>query len=74
MNDELEKITWWFKNNGSCLNVNKTNFMFFAAKNKKVVGEEPTISIENRDNERVYKKKILCVVIDSKLNWRYHLD
>ena len=35
MNDELEKITWWFKSNNLCLNVNKTNFMFFAAKNKK---------------------------------------
>ena len=33
MNDELEKITWWFKSNSLCLNVNKTNFMFFAAKN-----------------------------------------
>ena len=35
MNDELENITWWFKSNTSCLNVNKTNFMVFAAKNKK---------------------------------------
>ena len=38
MNDELEKITWWFKNNSLCLNVNKTNFMVFAAKNKKSSG------------------------------------
>ena len=35
MNDELEKNTWWFKSNSLCLNVNKTNFMVFAAKNKK---------------------------------------
>ena len=35
MNDELEKNTWRFKNNSSCLNVYKTNFMAFAAKNKK---------------------------------------
>ena len=74
MNDELEKITWWFKCNSLCLNVNKTNFMVFAAKNKKVVGEEPKISIENRDIERVYKTKFLGVVIDSKLNWRFHTD
>ena len=74
MKDELEKITWWFKSNSLCLNVNKTNFMVFAAKNKKVVGEEPKISIENRDIERVYKTKFLGVVTDSKLNWRCHID
>ena len=55
MIDELEKNAWRFKSNNLCLNVNKTNFMVFAAKNKKVVGEEPIITIENRDIERVYK-------------------
>ena len=39
-----------------------------------MVGEEPKISIENRDNERVYKTKFICLVIDSKLNWRYYID
>ena len=39
--------------------------MVFAIKNKKVVGEEPKISIEIRDIERVYKTKFLDVVIDS---------
>ena len=38
MNDELEKNTWWFKSNSLCLNVNKTNFMLFAVKNKKSSG------------------------------------
>ena len=47
---------------------------FLQLKIKKVVGEEPKISIENRDIERVYKTKFLGVVIDSKLNWRYHID
>ena len=41
---------------------------------KKVVGEEPEISIEHWDIERVYKTKFLGVVIDNKLNWRYHID
>ena len=35
MNDELEKIIWWFKSNNLCLNVNKTNFMFLQPKIKK---------------------------------------
>ena len=48
--------------------------MVFAAKTKKVVGEEPKISIENRDIERVCKTKFLGVVIHSTLNWRYHID
>ena len=38
------------------------------------MGEESKISIENRDIERVYKTKFLGVVIDSKLNWRCHID
>ena len=45
MNEELEKITWWFKSDSLCLNINKTNFMFFAAKNKKAAREGPQISI-----------------------------
>ena len=69
----MMKITWWFKSNSLCLNFNQ--FHVFAAKNekKKVVGEEPKVSIENRDIERVYKTKFLGVVIDSKLNGRYHI-
>ena len=45
MNEELEKITWWFKSDSLCLNVNKTNSMVFAAKNKKAVCEGPKIGI-----------------------------
>ena len=41
---------------------------------KQVVVEGTKISIENRDIERVYKTKFLCVIIDSKLNWRCHID
>ena len=52
----------------------KPSLWFLQRKIKKVVDEEPKISIENRDIERVYKTKFLGVVIDSKLNWRYHID
>ena len=31
MKGEFEKITWWFKSNNLCLNINKTNFMFFCS-------------------------------------------
>ena len=48
----MMKITWWFKSTSLCLDFKQTNFMFFAAK-KKVVGEEPKVSIENRNIERV---------------------
>ena len=47
---------------------------FLQPKIKKIVDEEPKISIENRDIERVYKTTFLCVVIDSKLKWRYRID
>ena len=52
----------------------KPSLWFLERKIKKGVDEEPKISIENRDIERVYKTKFLGVVIDSKLNWRYHID
>ena len=70
----MEKNTWWFKSNSLCLNFNKTHFVVFVAQTKKVVEEEPKISIENRDIARVYKTKFLCVIIDIKLSWRYHID
>ena len=65
-----KKITWWFKSNSLCFNVNKTNFIVFAAE----VCEEPKISIENRDTERIYITNFQGVVIDSKLSWCYHID
>ena len=34
MNDEMEKITWWFKSNSLCLNVDKNNFMVFASRGR----------------------------------------
>ena len=38
------------------------------------MGEEPKISIETRNTEHVYKRKFMGVVIDSKMNWRSHID
>ena len=69
MNHELTNVVNWFKLNKLCLNVKKTNFMIFSAKNKPYSGSELSISVDNVPVDLVYQTKFLGVFIDSKLSW-----
>ena len=74
MNEELITVVNWFKCNKLCLNVKKTNFMIFCAKNKKYVKSELRIMVDNVIVEQAYETKFLGVYIDSKLNWTSHIN
>ena len=63
-----------FKSNILFLNISKINCMVFAAKNGNILFEESKIIIEYRYIERVYKTKLLWVVVDNKLNWLSNAD
>ena len=54
------------------LNVLKTNCMIFTTKNK--LGRDVDIFVNNVRIERVYVTKFLGVQIDSKLNWKKHIE
>ena len=73
MNKELSKVVDWFRANKLSLNINKTNYMIFHAKNKKTSGCDHPICINNEPLNLVQKTKFLGVIIDSQLTWRYHI-
>ena len=72
MNDELEKIQGWLNCYKLSLNVLKTHYMLFAHRNKCI--NDADIRINNISIQRVYVTKFLGVLIDSKLNWKNHID
>ena len=67
----LENLNVWFAVNKLSLNVSKTNFILFGNRKYK---EEVNITINDVQIDRVYKTKFLGVMIDSKLNWKEHIN
>lgn len=72
-NQELDKISKWFKLNKLSLNVKKTNFILFHTKSK-VIRYVPTITIDNIPIVQVKETKFLGVVINESLSWINHID
>ena len=70
VSNELDKLNKWFAVNKLSLNLSKTNFILFANCRRDT---NVNISINNCEIDTVYKTKSLGVVIDSKLNWKYHV-
>ena len=72
LNEDLVNIEEWLRCNRLSLNVLKTNYMIFTTKNK--LSHDVDISVNNVRIERVYVTKFLGVQIDSKLNWKNHIE
>ena len=68
VNNDLAIIAEWLKVNKPSLNIKKTHFMCFSAKNKP----SPCISlqIDGEALAEVNKSKFLGVIIDNKLSWK----
>ena len=62
----------WLRCNRLSLNVLKTNYMIFTTKNK--LSHDVDIFVNNVRIERVHVTKFLGVQIDSKLNWKNHIE
>ena len=71
VSNELETLNEWFAVNKLSLNLSKNNFMLFTNCRKE---HNVGISVNNSEIDMVYKIKFLGVVIDCKLNWKYHID
>ena len=71
LNIEMEKLVKWMQVNRLSLNVKKTKAIFFS-NNPTVNGVSVTIG--GTEVEFVDKIKFLGVIIDSKLQWRDHID
>ena len=74
LNRELIGIVNWFKINKLCLNIKKTNFMIFCAKNKNYNKDEIQLKVDSIIVEQVDQTKFLGVYIDSRLSWSSHIS
>ena len=66
MNQELRKITSWLSTNKLSLNVNKTHFIIFKTKRKKL-NQTLSIEIDNQKIDKVKCTKLLGLYIPAKL-------
>ena len=71
INNELQKVTDWFKANKLSINVDKTNFMIWVHhRNIQIL---INILLDGRCLSRVNKTNFLGVIIDENLPFKYHV-
>ena len=74
VNVELTKVSNWFRANKLSSNVKKTNFILFGNKRLPNADQKFKVSIDGYLLEQVEHTKFLGVYVDSKLNWKTHID
>ena len=71
VNFELEKVYSWLVSNKLTLNINKSKYMIVS---KKKVIPQLKICLNGSELEKCESYKYLGVYIDSKLNWKNHIE
>ena len=71
INVELDKLNTWFSVNKLSLNIQKTHYIVFG---NITIDGKASVHINNKIIGRVYESIFVCVYIDSKINWKYHID
>lgn len=71
--NDLDLLNTWFQCNLLTINISKTNYIIFAAKNKKIPEFQP-LKINNVAIQKVEKEKYLGLILDKNLNWKPHID
>ena len=74
LNRELSNLSTWLKANKLTLNIKKTKYIIFRARNKQIVPNPPKLYFTNRQIERALETKFLGVHIDEYLSFKYHIN
>ena len=72
VNKELKKLSIWLNSNRLALNISKTNFVIFSAKNKPQ--QNVTIVLNRKAIEEKKSVKYLGILIDSNLSFSDHIS
>ena len=72
VNKELKKLSLWLNANRLALNISKTNFVIFAAKNKPL--KNVTLLLNNKAFAQKDHVKYLGILIDSQLTFQAHTN
>lgn len=73
MEHDLKLLNEWLEANLMSINVDKTNYIVFNAKNKLLNLETFTLQLNNSVINRVNCTKYLGLLIDEKLSWSDHI-
>ena len=73
VNEDLKQLNIWFIRNSLSLNIEKTNYIIFRMKNKKVKMDNNTIEIGGKEIKCVRNIRFLGVIIDENLDWSSHV-
>jgi hypothetical protein len=72
LNNEMEKLVLWVNANMLSLNLDKTYYMIFMTKNKKVSVTSDVLVMDKKIS-RVFDIKFLGVILDCRLVWDKHV-
>jgi hypothetical protein len=72
LNEELSKLFLWLTCNKLSLNVNKTHYMIFKTRNRRI-GTFDDIIINSNMIDRVESTKFVGVMIDAEMKWESHI-
>ena len=53
------------------MNIQKTHYIVFGS---KIIDGKVSLLINNKVIDRAYESKFISVYMDSKINWKYHID
>ena len=73
MNIELKKILSWLNTNKLSLNINKTHYVIFKSKSKKLIIKND-LYINNVKVNAVNYSSFWGVILDSDMSWFHHIQ
>ena len=73
LNDEIKKLSEWFKSNKLSLNLTKTKFIVFKLR-QKVCHHSFQVSIDSNYIEQVKETVFLGVILDEEFSWKSHIS
>ena len=74
LSQDLDHVVGWLNQNHLMLNHSKTKVMLMGTHQKLSSVQSFTVSVNDKDLERVYKFKYLGVILDPCLTWNDHIE
>ena len=76
VNAELKEVSNWFKTNKLSVNASKTNYMILGTSHMTSgkIQQDLNVILDNTVLDRVSHTKVLGVLINENLTWKYHFD
>ena len=73
LNQEIPKFAQCLTTDRLSLNTDKTKFMVFKPRQKRLISIQIRVKLNNKENEQVKEKAFLGVVLDENLTWRSYV-